>query len=516
MQTLGRYEILEELGHGAMGTVYRGRDPKIARIVALKTISAKAATPKEARDYLERFYREAQSAGKMSHPGIVTIFDVGEEESTKTPYIVMEFIAGITMEDMLKTGKPMHAETALDLVKQIAEALHYAHAQGIIHRDIKPANIMVTEDGRARITDFGVAKLLNTDYTVAGHVLGTPSFMSPEQITGDPVDGRADLFALGIVLYILLSGEKPFQGDSMTQVVFKTAYKAHKPVAQLKPELRPDYDYVVSRALAKVPADRYQNGNEFAADLDDLRQGAPPRSRKTSASAGDETRAVAAEEPAAEATLVQSISFPGPSGRRAAPATSDDSDVTKVMTSSTVDDSSVLNREALEKIRNKGKRASWKWLAAGLAVLLFASAGYFYKHRPAEAPVVAEEEQSEAPVPATAPESAETSHLHLRCVHPFHNGELKLWVDNELRGTYPLRGAGIKKRYMLLKTPVMGSLNRLLPLNSGIHKIRVQVLSHDDYFDQTQQIEGDFKPGSEKNLRVGIGSRNSELNLSWQ
>ena len=176
MERLGRYEIQSELGRGAMGTVFQARDPKIDRIVAIKTIALFGISPEEEQEYRERFFREAQAAGRLTHPGIVTIHDVGEEETTQAPYIVMEHISGQTLESLAKGSEErLPQETTLDLVKQIAEALDYAHAQGIVHRDIKPANIIVTPEGRAKITDFGIAKLALTQFTMPGQMLGTPS-----------------------------------------------------------------------------------------------------------------------------------------------------------------------------------------------------------------------------------------------------------------------------------------------------------------------------------------------------
>ncbi|MEE9235337.1 MAG: serine/threonine-protein kinase, partial [Candidatus Acidoferrales bacterium] len=276
MKQLGRYEILEELGRGAMGTVYRARDPKIDRIVALKIISIAGVPAADEEEYRQRFFREAQAAGKLSHPGLVTIYDVAEDEATQIPFIVMEFIEGETLESLAAQGVPVGQ--ALAWVKQVAEALDYAHARGIIHRDIKPANIIVTEEGRAKITDFGIAKLAMTQATQAGTILGTPAYMSPEQLNGKTLDGRSDLFSLGVILYRLLTSQKPFTGDSVTAVSYQVVYKEPPRVTQLNPELSPDFDYVVGRALAKDSGQRYPRGNQLADDLDDLWNSRQPSS----------------------------------------------------------------------------------------------------------------------------------------------------------------------------------------------------------------------------------------------
>jgi predicted Ser/Thr protein kinase len=269
--------LFAELGRGAMGTVYKARDPKIDRLVAIKTIAVANSQANDLGDYCERFFREARAAGRLSHPGIVTIYDVDEEETG--PFIVMEYVAGCTLEQLLTGDRKRVSPTmAVDLAEQLALALHYAHTQGIVHRDIKPANIIITEGGRAKIADFGIAKLDLTQLTATGHVLGTPSYMSPEQIEGEEVDARSDLFSLGVVLYSMLTGYRPFQGNSAATISYKLVYKDPVPVTALNAALPMHCDYVVSRALAKRPQERYQNGLEMALDLQDIKAGVAPRS----------------------------------------------------------------------------------------------------------------------------------------------------------------------------------------------------------------------------------------------
>ncbi len=277
MKRLGRYEILKELGRGGMGTVYRGRDPKIDRVVAIKTISMEGQSRAEEEEFRLRFFREAQAAGALSHPGIVTIYDVGEDDATEATFIVMEYVEGKTLEELAQK-KRLPLKSSLDLAKQVAEALDYAHSRNIVHRDIKPANIIVTSEGRAKITDFGIAKLQTSPLTQPGQVLGTPAYMSPEQLTGGEVDGRSDIFSLGVILYWLLTGNKPFPGENTSSVTYKIVYQDPIPPSQLNPSLSPDCDSVVLRALAKEQGKRYQRGREFAGDLVDLKAGRPLRS----------------------------------------------------------------------------------------------------------------------------------------------------------------------------------------------------------------------------------------------
>jgi hypothetical protein len=272
MQQLGRYELQEELGRGAMGAVYRGRDPVIDRVVAVKTIRLDRFTPGEEEGYKKRFFREAQAAGRLSHPGIVTVHDVGVDASVQTPYIVMEYVEGRTLENLLDDpAVPLNLDQRLEILQQVAEALDYAHAQGIVHRDIKPANILVTSNGVAKVTDFGVARMRQTQATTSEFV-GTPSYMSPEQVRGQRVDGRADLFGLGVILYRALTNELPFTGD-LAELVNQIATDDPVPVTKRNPSLSVAYDRVIELALAKDAEDRYQHGRELADHIEDLRAG---------------------------------------------------------------------------------------------------------------------------------------------------------------------------------------------------------------------------------------------------
>src|SRR5207302_1324186 len=277
-ERFGRYEILTELGRGAMGVVYKARDPKINRVVAVKTVSLNGQPPEEELEYRERFVREAEAAGRLSHPGIVTIFDVGEEPETRAPYIVMEYVAGQSLDKLLLSlqDHKLPPEAALQITLELAEALDCAHGQGVVHRDLKPANILVAEDGHVKIADFGVAKLNLANQTSGARVLGTPAYMSPEQLDGEAVDGRSDLFSLGVVLYTVLTGYKPFQGNSALTVSYKVVIRDPIPSTLLDTELPPGLDYIIARAMAKDPEERYQRGMEMVRNLEELREGRAP------------------------------------------------------------------------------------------------------------------------------------------------------------------------------------------------------------------------------------------------
>ena len=264
---LGRYEVDKELGKGAMGAVYLGKDPKISRIVAIKTMAlSQEFEGDELQDVKDRFFREAETAGRLSHPNIVTIFDAGEEHDLA--YIAMEFLRG---EDLVKYGKPdslLPISKVLSIVGRAADALNYAHEQNVVHRDIKPANMMYeASSDTLKITDFGIARITDSSKTKTGMVLGTPSYMSPEQLSGKKVDGRSDLFSLGVMLFQLVTGRLPFQGDSMATLMYKIANENHPPPDSIRPDLPRCVTIIINRALAKDRDKRYQNGAQMASDI---------------------------------------------------------------------------------------------------------------------------------------------------------------------------------------------------------------------------------------------------------
>ena len=277
----GRYEILDEIGRGAMGVVYRARDPKINRTVAIKTISFNNQSQDAQREFRERFRLEAEAAGRLSHPGIVTIFDVGEEPETHDLYLVMECVKGDSLEKVLEENGRLAPDVAVRIASELAEALDCAHEQNVVHRDLKPANILITEDGHAKIADFGVAKLNVDSLTAHGQVWGTPAFMSPEQLNDEPVDGRSDLFSLGVILYMLLTGHRPFQGNSPLTISLRVVSHEPVPAIAFDPDLPLGIDYVLERALAKNPVERYQRGMEMSLDLQNILTGHEPWSKTT-------------------------------------------------------------------------------------------------------------------------------------------------------------------------------------------------------------------------------------------
>ncbi len=264
---LGRYQVEKELGRGAMGAVYLGRDPKINRVVAIKTIAlSQEFDEHELVEVKERFFREAETAGRLSHPNIVTIFDAGEEHDLA--YIAMELLKGKDLAAHIGRDRLLPTSTVLALVRKVAEALDYAHSQNVVHRDIKPANIMYEpESGTIKVTDFGIARITDSSKTKTGMVMGTPSYMSPEQLSGQKVDGRSDLFSLGVMLYQMLTGELPFTGDSMATLMYRIANISHRDIRELSPTLPPCLSNIINKALEKDTTKRYQHGAEMAHDL---------------------------------------------------------------------------------------------------------------------------------------------------------------------------------------------------------------------------------------------------------
>ncbi len=264
---LGRYQVDKELGKGAMGVVYLGKDPKIGRVVAIKTMAlSQEFSGDELVDARERFFREAETAGRLQHQNIVTIFDAGEEHDLA--YIAMEFLKGKDLLDFCKDGNLLPVPKVLSIVARVAEALAYAHKQNVVHRDIKPANIMYEIDSdTVKVTDFGIARITDSSKTKTGLVLGTPSFMSPEQLSGKKVDGRSDLYSLGVMLFQMLTGVLPFRGESMAELMYKIANEEAPDIRIIRKELPESLANVVALSVSKRPETRYQDGDQFAGDL---------------------------------------------------------------------------------------------------------------------------------------------------------------------------------------------------------------------------------------------------------
>ncbi len=283
---LGRYEIVSELGRGAMGVVYKARDPMLERTVAIKTVNM-ALEEDGAAQYAARFQQEARAAGGLNHPNIVTIHDIGK--SGDIAYMAMEYLEGVELRSLLQTGQPLPVPQAVSIAAQIAEGLAYAHERGVVHRDVKPPNIMVLPNGTVKITDFGIARMRTSAVqTQAGLTMGSPKYMSPEQVLGKRADQRSDIFSLGIILYEMLAGAAPFTGESMTALMYQIVNFAPPAPSALKPVVPEMLDAIVAKMLVKAIDERYQSAAELARDLRQCEQQLPsaaaPAARDAAAS----------------------------------------------------------------------------------------------------------------------------------------------------------------------------------------------------------------------------------------
>jgi serine/threonine protein kinase len=273
-QQLGRYQILGRLGAGAMGEVYLAEDPQIDRKLAIKTVRVAGADGSEIAERRNRLLREAKAAGRLVHPNVVTLFDAGEEGGVV--FLVFEYVEGVDLRDRLRQQPPLEMRELLRIGRQVASALAAAHHSSIIHRDVKPGNILLTKGGDAKIGDFGIAKMRDqvSDLTASGAVVGTPHYMSPEQIRGERLDGRSDLFSLGAILFEALHGARPFDGETITTVVFQILH--HDPLSAIRKDLPPGLVHILERLLSKAKEDRFENGNEAATAIESLERALPP------------------------------------------------------------------------------------------------------------------------------------------------------------------------------------------------------------------------------------------------
>jgi serine/threonine protein kinase len=538
----GRYKVRGEIGRGAMGIVYQARDPKIERLVAIKAISVLPQGAEETRQFRERFFVEAQAAGRLSHPGIVTIYDVGEESESQNPYIVMEYIAGESLEALLSRNQGrLPAASALQLSQEIAEALDYAHSKGIIHRDIKPSNILVTEEGHAKIADFGVAKLNLANLTLAGQAFGTPAYMSPEQLNGDAVDGRTDLFSLGVILYAMLTGHRPFQGNSALTVSFRVVHREPLRASALDPGLPPDFDYVIERSMAKEPSQRYQSGREMALDLKDLLEGLVPRS-KLSEQAGIAKKQTAAAQSTTQLRLQTTSHVHKGQGLRRAlgiwqkwPLWQYVSAIVLLVgvmaigfsASRSSDRAMKLSTEVSSAVNGRGADARLT-AAEGTITRAVPEHAQPVQARPASVPKLAVKSvpvpsgaKVKPPIPVSVPkvrtEQAPTMNanasLHIRVEHHLTEGELYLWVDDKLVYKHAL-GGSVTKRMVVFKG-VQGFESASVQLEAGEHRFRVRVESSDSKYDETRTIVGTMPSLGERALAIDC-SRRKDMRLALQ
>ena len=465
-----------------MGVVYRARDPKIDRLVAIKTISLAGQEPDEETAYRERFAQEARAAGRLSHPGIVAIFDAGEDPNTREPYLVMEYIAGESLSKILSRGdRKLPLADALRLAQEIAEALDYAHSQGVVHRDIKPANILISEDGRAKIADFGVARLNHALLTHSGQIFGSPAYMAPEQMSGGLADARSDLFSLGVLLYSMITGFRPFQGNSAETVCFKVMNIEPVPVSSFQHDLPAGLDAIIERAIAKDPTDRFQSGEEMAAEIQ--------RFRGNEVSVGEATTFF----------------------------------------------TRVIQKDATASLHRRGQsqrswaRFGWAALMAAVMIAGFTTAWEQTKalrtaaeiappavhapaapwvekaHQPAAIPRKIAKEQKTTAAPETG-----TTTVQVEILHHFNTGKASIWIDDELVFDQNLRGDD--QRHPLFRTIEMNQTTSF-HLTSGKHVLQVRVVSPANTYDQIETLDTDLQAGSDHVLEINCDKRKMQVTL---
>ena len=519
IKRFGRYEIVAELGRGAMGVVYQARDPQFDRLVAVKTISLWGQEPEEEKEFRLRFINEAQAAGRLHHPGIVSVFDVGENPENQDPYIVLEYVPGETLNRILARERKLPLTKALKLTEELADALDYAHTQGVVHRDIKPANILITEDGHAKIADFGIAKLNLAHFTLPGRVLGTPAYMAPEQLSGEGCDGRSDLFSLGVILYVMSTGMSPFQGDSATTVCFKVANREPVAASALDLDLPPQLDAVISRAIAKNPKERYQSGSEFAEDLRQLQRNYRPGSTTTSLQAviagGTSTGKQPAVAPltamAHAQGLVHHILFKAPIRDLMLAAATIVLLVVIGAQSKLLVSSSKVPSNSSGAVPGAASNANSASAAAAVTTV------------PAHAPLVPTIPVAKNAVPARI--SPRTFHpakeivipsstVQLAVQHQFKEATLYVWVDDKLTLTRPLHGGAQKK--LVVFNGVKGVESETLLIPAGPHMLRFRAKSTDQTTDLSRTISADFIGGADKTLQVTFDKHNTMMRLTWE
>ena len=458
---LGRYEIQEEIGRGMMGVVYRALDPALGRTVALKTVSLLLAVPDGDRaGFEQRFLNEARVAAGLNHPGIVVVHDVGRDPGSASLYIALEYLEGETLSERVKREGHLDWREALRLTAKVADALQHAHERHIVHRDVKPANIMVLPNGQPKLMDFGIAKIPTSQLTNAGEFFGTPSYMSPEQATGEPLDARSDVFSLGSVLYLLLTGTRAFDAPSVPGILARVAKKDPPPPSKLTPGLPAVVDDIVARALAKDSGQRYATAQMLAEDIQDVLAERAPRHRVTwtpPPPADDTMRSGAAGGGAAAAGLMLRLA---------------------------------------ERVGYRGVLVLVALVAVGLA---FPLAG---RRAAPSFPI---------PLPSLLT-TAEPGHLEIDFEHPLRSGTLRVYVDDEQVLEEALSGKVTKKilSFRLRK----GSTNQTLDVAPGEHVIRVDVDSTG--YDASRRIRGTFKSGETRRLEATVdGLIKKELTLIW-
>jgi len=553
-----------------MGVVYKASDPTIGRLVAIKVLILEPSKEKGVPDAREIFMREARAAGRLAHPAIVTIHDAMEDPETHASCIVMELIEGKTLERTLLESPPLSVDQMLDIIRQVAEGLEYAHRQHVIHRDLKPANILLTTDGRAKITDFGIAKITAREGTVrTTTVMGTPSYMSPEQVTGGQIDTRSDLFSLGIILFLMLTGQKPFIGDTAA-VMFKIVYEDPIAPSKLNPALGPGHDYLALRCLVKNLEKRYSSARELLDDLDDVKEGRPPRSQANfpleELRTGEPTRrlqpltlapapaqgavtakAWKAAAIAAAAVLVAGLgiglwqwhtrtSHPAPPATSAAtssavgasptPAPSTPTSASgppklEIPAATAPTSPPPAKPEALESRARKATKSPNKPIRQqNAASASIPARGTSTTPSPAPSPAPASEstlKESSGTAPAAAPPAPKPTSgsraIQLYCRHDLKEGTLTIASGNQTLATIGFKGKK-KRGFLGIKGGYEGMLSRSIKLPAGAPDLTVRVVSGDGSIDLSKTTPTPAASGPAPSLQILVDG--NKLTASWQ
>jgi len=506
-RTIGRYEILRELGRGMMGVVYEARDTALNRTIALKTINLTCVTVPADRDEFERrFAAEAHIAGRLSHPGIVVVHDVGRDPTDGLLFIAFERLPGDNLAALMERGKHLPWRESLEIVRQVAEALQHAHDQGVIHRDIKPANIMLLPSGQPKVMDFGIAKLQSAHLTAAGQLFGTPLFMSPEQALSQRVDGRTDIFSLGSVAYTLLTGRQAFEAESVIRILGRVVHQDPAPPSTLDSALPADADYLIARALAKSPDDRYREARHLAEDIEDVLAARPPRHRAgwvppppTLAPEGEPTL-VAEVGPAAYLPTI-TVGPARASGEAAPP----------------------LPSALRPGPRGRAHPLSPRTQALLLALCLALAGLVWSRGSPSPSSLPVPSTAAALPAPSVLPATLEPSpppepapvpapaRVVVDFEYPLESGTLRLWLDGEELLVESVKGA-ITKNLVLFQL-AGGVRTEVLDVSAGRHRFRVEVRWSDQR--RTQEIAGRFLPGETYRLEIRLGRLRKDLSLRW-
>jgi serine/threonine protein kinase len=536
---IGRFAIEAEIGRGAMGVVYKARDPILGRPVALKVVRLLFAASEEDRAALEqRFLKEARIVARLSHPGIVVVHDVGRDEATGEPFIALEYLVGRTLSSLLKCDRPLPWQESLRTIAGVAEALEYAHRQGVIHRDVKPANIMVLDSGDPKLMDFGIAKVLvGRDLSSTTRCLGTPLYMSPEQALGEPIDGRADIFALGAVAYALLTGRAAFDAPTVAGIIHRVVRTQPPRPTAIRPDLPPALDYVLARALAKSREDRHPNAGSLAEDIEDVLAGRVPRHRSgwkepATTEATMRSRHALAPVPEDLPELVLDSPEPPPHSTGAeplprTPPTSPPAPTTRMPSPSFSAPPRLLAILGLVLLALGLVAFSTVYWREVLLATWPGSPGTQSSRpspalEPTRAPSEAPPPKPTAPQPSRpkppaaparpAPVATPLASLAFSIEHPLKEGALTVWLDDRLVIEKSL--AGRPSRNLLVVTTWKGSLTETVAVSPGRHVLRVEVRW--DGKVETADVVGVFRGGQARRLEARLGRLSGKLSLAWR